>query len=395
MFSSTSFWLVLIATLVGYWLLPALVRTWFLGIAAFLFLFVSQDPLSAAAATFLAFALYWLAPLATERGSRKIGVLPLLVLALLAVLFFGKYLPQFTSRGGDAAQIAIPLGISYFTFKLIHYAVEVARGAMPKHGLGDFLCYILLFPIFPAGPIERFDHFLANRQREWSWDLALEGLTRICHGLIKRFALVEVILSPMFGATSDFTLLLSQLDSLPFYRVWWFLILTYLTAYLDFSAYSDIAIGASRLFGIRIMENFNLPIASTSISDFWRRWHMTLAGWCQSYIYMPLIGISRNPYLAAYATFVTMGVWHAASWHWVAWGLYHATGITVHNAWVRWTRRKRRKSTRSTVEVALGWAATFLFVCGGYAFTAGHGKASIVDSFRVLGRAVGVGGLFG
>ena len=120
---------------------------------------------------------------------------------------------------------------------------------------------------------------------------------------------------------------MANIDTIAIWKVWGFLALTYLYAYLDFSAYTDIAIGASRLFGIKIMENFNFPILAINISDFWKRWHMTLAGWCQTYIYMPVMARTRTPYAAVFATFTMMGLWHGATAGWLLWGLYHATGV--------------------------------------------------------------------
>lgn len=424
MFSNGSFWAILVITVVIYWLLPARVtapigiskvllfpfrlllgwfwrpfperihfgRIGFLTTVGFLYLFV-LDSESTFAALAWTTAFYFLAPLTVGSQPWRRRLLAVLVLASLAYLAYVKYLPQLahlvfgSSAGGSALAL---LGVSYYTFKLIHYAVESSRGAMPKHGLGDFLNYILLFPIFSAGPIERFDHYLAHRDIRWSWDLVPFGLTRIIHGLIKRYAIVEAILLPMLGATQDLGDVASQLDSLAFYSIWRFLILTYLVAYLDFSAYTDIAIGASRLFGIQIQENFRFPILALSISDFWRRWHMTLAGWCQSYVYLPLIGLTRNPYIAVYATFLAMGVWHAASLPWIAWGLYHATGIAIHNAWTRWLRRKKIKLPRTIPFQIAAWAITFLFVSAGYAFTSAHGIAGFTTCLRTLAKAVGV-----
>lgn len=172
--------------------------------------------------------------------------------------------------------------------------------------------------------------------------MTVEGVTRIIHGLIKKFAIQLVLLPTIFaGASQD--LQLAELGDISTVKLWAMGVYAYLSLYMDFSAYSDLAIGSSRLFGLRIMENFNLPVLSPNIGTFWKRWHMTLAGWCQSYIYMPVLGVSRSPYLALYATFITIGLWHAAAMNWLFWGVYHATGITVFQAWTRF--RKRRKWT--------------------------------------------------
>ena len=144
--------------------------------------------------------------------------------------------------------------------------------------------------------------------------------------------------------------------------------------YLDFSSYSDIAIGGSRLFGFRICENFNFPLFAASIGEFWQRWHMSLAQWCQSYVYMPLIGLTRNPYTALYATMLTIAMWHGASLNWFFWGIYHATGIVVFQKWVKLRRKHHlfvptRKFDKWVI-TAGGCVITFAFVATSYIFLA-------------------------
>jgi alginate O-acetyltransferase complex protein AlgI len=264
--------------------------------------------------------------------------------------------------------------------------------------LQRFFCYIFLYPIFSAGPIERFDHFLANRDETWQLQSMVEGITRIVQGLIKMFVVGQLLiaqtLQPLVtgGNTATVQDLISQLNSLAVYEVWGYLGLAFLYAYMDFSAYSDIAIGASRLYGFRIMENFNFPIAARNISDFWRRWHMTLAGWCQSYVYLPMIGLTRRPYVAVYCTFITMGLWHGGSSIWLLWGLYHATGVSLY---LTWGRIKRSMGWHAVGRGPLRYAGipiTFAFVTGSYAFstTAGWGGWTALRVFvKLLGINLG------
>ena len=126
----------------------------------------------------------------------------------------------------------------------------------------------------------------------------------------------------------------------------------------------------SRLFGIRILENFNFPILAANISEFWKRWHMTLAGWCQIYVYMPVLARARSPYAAVYATFTAMGLWHGATAGWLMWGLYHATCVALYMAWARHARRYGwwRTATRGRARY-LGIPFTFLAVSASYAFS--------------------------
>jgi alginate O-acetyltransferase complex protein AlgI len=138
------------------------------------------------------------------------------------------------------------------------------------------------------------------------------------------------------------------------------------------------------------MENFNWPIIARNIGEFWTRWHMTLAGWCQAYVYLPTIGWTRNPYLAVYATFLAMGLWHAGSMHFVCWGLYHATGVAVFQLWRRSQFRRRSKFLDRGLWRHAGVPVTFLFVAGSFAFTFTHGVGNWFDGFRILLRMAAV-----
>jgi alginate O-acetyltransferase complex protein AlgI len=135
------------------------------------------------------------------------------------------------------------------------------------------------------------------------------------------------------------------------------------------------------------MENFNWPIFAPNIGNFWKRWHMTLAGWCQAYIYMPTIGLTRNPYVAVYSTMLVMGLWHAGTFHWVFWGLYHATGIVTYLTWAGYKRRRRWMFLDQNAAVrSVAVAITFLFVTGGFAFTSTYGHTGPFESFRILAK---------
>jgi alginate O-acetyltransferase complex protein AlgI len=333
--------------------------------------------------------VFFAAP-ATRRGrSGRLWLLFGLILAVIAFLAAFKYVPDLV-RGllgdGATARVAIPLGISYYAFKLIHYLAEVSRGNLEAHSLGQFLCFMLLFPIFSAGPIERFDHFLAARERRWSADSAVEGLTRIVHGLIKKFT-VALLLSGYLDGAGGAQAFLAGLVELPVANVWLYVAATYLYIYFDFSAYSDIVIGCSLLYGLRIGENFDFPLVAANIRDYWRRWHMSLSGWCQSYVYMPVIGLSRQPLLALYSTFFVMGMWHAATPQRLAWGLYHATGVALFTAWNR-LRRRRGWSLHPWIERPLGISMTQAFVCGSMTFLITDPEGGLWGALRILLKLV-------
>jgi alginate O-acetyltransferase complex protein AlgI len=392
MIQDPAFWLILFVSVAAYWMLPKLLRDWFLATVSFAYV-AFLDPMTASVLVVWVLLFFYLAPRTVAAAKYKSWILPSLILAILAYLAYYKYLPQiaaFASAQAATGSLVVPLGISYFTFKLIHYAVEVVRGNIRDHSLGRFFCYIFLFPIFTAGPIERFDHFLANREKTWKLQSTVEGVTRIVHGLIKIFVVANLLRLPELNSgiigTGD---LISRLSGLDTYQVWIFVALAYLYAYVDFSAYSDIAIGASRLFGFRIMENFRFPIIAMNISDFWRRWHMTLAAWCQAYVYVPTIGLTRKPYVAIFCTFIVMGLWHGGSWNWLGWGLYHAAGVSIFTAWGRVKRKRGWTAMNDSALRYAGIPVTFAFVSGSYAFssTAGHGAWPAI---QILAKLFGI-----
>lgn len=308
---------------------------------------------------------------------------------VVANLLLFKYLP--IGAVGWVQSVGFPLGISFLSFRLIHVLVEYNRGMLPKMGASEFFLYAFFFPIWVAGPIERLDRFLANRQDKVETDDLVTGANRVLFGLVKVFFISKTVLPALYAAGQAPADVALSLDSLTALDTWRYLFVCYGILYCDFSGYSDIAIGLSRLFGFRIMENFAFPFLATNMSDYWRRWHISLAQWCQSYVYMPVLARTRRPNVALFSSFFVMGMWHAASPHWVLWGMWHAVGVTVYRYWDRF-RRQYLKSLNAghwaycllCNAVTLAWVA-----CTG-AFTSLHGLAPITTSFALLGKAIGL-----
>ncbi len=367
MISDGHFWLTIFISVPLYWLLPVRLRAAFLALASYAYLLTLDTP-AVLALTFFTALFYVLAP-RTQGPQRIRRITSTLVFAVVTYLAYFKYLPGVAALFDDDPVLAhaiIPLGISYFTFKLIHYAIERGRNKLPAHGFADFACYLFLFPIFTAGPIERFERFIAQRDTQVDTTMISDGLTRIAHGLIKKLVIANLLLVPFYGSVTDVSILSERLEELPVYKVWGFFLLSFFYLYLDFSAYSDIAIGISRLYGFRIVENFKWPVLATDIGVFWKRWHMSLSGWCQAYVYMPFIGLTRNPYLASFASFIVMGLWHTGSLGWAMWGVWHATGVV---AFVSWQHYKRRRKWRGLARP--GWRWLGLPITLAYASMAG------------------------
>lgn len=224
--------------------------------------------------------------------------------------------------------VLLPLGISFFVFQGISYLVDVYRGTIQAtKSLLIFGTFKSLFPQLIAGPIVRYRDIAAELpDRSINPDMVVEGITRFVIGFAKK-----VLLADTFAITADaiFSVPSSELN---FGTAWLGAVSYTLQIYFDFSAYSDMAIGMGLIMGFRFPENFNYPYKATSIRDFWRRWHMTLSGWFRDYVYVPLGGNrlgSVRTYVNLMAVFILTGLWHGASWTFVAWGLWHGIFITV------------------------------------------------------------------
>jgi alginate O-acetyltransferase complex protein AlgI len=219
----------------------------------------------------------------------------------------------------------------------------------------------------------------------------VEGITRITQGPVKKFVLGALVWASMERlAGGEVGTFVANVGDFSIAVVWAYLFLSLAYFYFDFSAYSDIAIGASRLFGLRIMENFNFPFLSTSLADFWRRWHMTLANFCRAYIYMSLIGLTRNPHVAIIGTFAALGAWHAASSAWLLWGIWNGVGLSVLLLWSRFAAKRKIQFFKTKIGNLTGWAATMAFVALGESLTLPYQNGSLWDSFRILAKAFGI-----
>ncbi|HEY3863526.1 MAG TPA: MBOAT family O-acyltransferase [Verrucomicrobiae bacterium] len=260
----------------------------------------------------------------------------------------------------------LPLGISFFTFEFIHYAVDRYRGAAPAGTFGEYLSFILFFPTMVAGPIKRYQDFLpAVRQPSLAWAADWEqGVTRILAGLAKKFVLAD-FLTAFTNHLNRADIALAQRWVLP----WWLLAYGF-KIYFDFSAYSDIAIGSARLFGISVPENFDWPYIRVNISQFWKHWHISLYRWLVDYIFIPLGGSRCRPPRVLVNLLLTMllsGLWHGAGLNFVVWGLWHGVLLAVHRGWSKWRAASRRPSF-GFGEDMFAWAVTFATVNLGWAF---------------------------
>jgi len=353
------------ATLAAYHLAPARLRNLLLTLASLLFYAVGEWAfvgwlLGSTAATYLVAR-----GIDAWRGRPAARWLLIAGLAIdLALLGWFKY-AGFGARtlswlgvpGLTLPDIALPLGISFFTFHKMSYKVDVFRGtAEVRKDPLDLLLYILFFPQLIAGPIVRY-HDISGElltRRMSTGDFA-DGVRRFAVGLAKKMLVantVAVVADHMFALGPE------RLDAA---AAWLGLLCYTIQIYFDFSGYSDMAIGLARMFGFHFLENFDYPYISRSITEFWRRWHISLSRWFRDYLYLPLGG-NRGPrwrtYLNLSVVFLLCGLWHGASWTFVLWGAFHGALLIAERAgWARVLARMpvAVQHLQTMVWVVLGW----------------------------------------
>jgi len=272
----------------------------------------------------------WIAE--AQRQSTRKAILVVSLILNLGILVFFKYFNFFVISANDLLegvglsadlkilQLILPLGISFYTFKLVTYIVDVYRKDMvPTKDVVAFFAFVSFFPTMVAGPIDKARNLLPQflKKREFSDPAARDGLRQMLNGFVKKMVIADNI-APL---TEDIFSNYQQYDGLTL------LIGAFLFAiqiYSDFSGYSDIAIGTSRLLGFSVTKNFNYPYFSRDIAEFWRRWHISLSNWLRDYLYVPLCGRKPSRWKKArniVFTFAVCGLWHGANWTYIAWGI--------------------------------------------------------------------------
>jgi alginate O-acetyltransferase complex protein AlgI len=317
----------------------------------------------------------------------------LLILSIsfnLGLLAFFKYANFFLASAGALGawlgwsfnpprlELVLPLGISFYTFETISYIVDVYQGrTRAVRSLLDYALYIMFFPHLVAGPIVRPRDFLPQLQskKHFSWTRMQLGVQLFLLGLFKKAVIADylaTIADPIFKSPSLYGT-----------SAVWLGVLAYAgQIYCDFAGYSDMAVGAAHMLGFKLPCNFRAPYLAANITDFWRRWHISLSTWLRDYLYVPLGGNRHGTWATYRNLMLTMllgGLWHGANWTFVAWGLYHGVLLAVHRAWP-W------KEIGGVWLRPLSTAATFLCVCVGWVFFRAQ---TFADAGTVLTRLFG------
>ncbi|SCX79785.1 alginate O-acetyltransferase complex protein AlgI [Lachnospiraceae bacterium XBB2008] len=320
-------------------------------------------------------------------GRGRVAFLVAGVVSNLALLFYFKYFNFFfgsidTVLGThfSGREIILPIGISFFTFQGLSYLIDVYRGDVPvQKNLLNIALYIVLFPQLIAGPIVRYSDISREiDSRIVDPELFAGGVQRFIIGLAKKAILANTMASladgiwDRAGGVTQNTWLIAWVGSIAYT----------LQIYYDFSGYSDMAIGLGRMFGFHFAENFNLPYISKSISEFWRRWHISLSGWFRDYVYIPLGGNRKRVYLNLTIVFLLTGAWHGAAWHFVLWGLWNLIFILVERV-VR-THSGKKDSSHNLVKNTVARIYTLFVVNLGWVLFRAPTLRACLDYIRTM-----------
>lgn len=305
-----------------------------------------------------------------KRGSKK-ALLMLSVLGNLGMLFYFKYTNFFISFSNQAfatginpLNIMLPVGISFYTFENISYTIDVYRGEFaPEKKFINYLLFLSFFPKLMMGPIVRAKDFIPQLHKPYEvtqFDFA-KGFYLITSGLFKKLVISDYLTLNLVNYIFDDPARHTGLECL-------IALFAYaIVIYCDFSGYSDVAIGIARWLGITIPPNFASPYQSKTITEFWRRWHISLSSWLRDYLYIFWLGGNRKgrfrQYINLFITMLLGGFWHGANWTFIAWGAMHGTALAIHKVWMEAGAGFIKKVDKNIIYNFFAQLLTFLFVC--------------------------------
>jgi len=411
-FNSLTFLIFLVTVVTLFWVLPQRIRLWMLLIASCVFYgfwrweYLSVMFVSAITDYYTSLAIY---NTPVENKKRRKSLLYITLFVNLGLLMFFKYLYFFTDNTNTLLfqlgshyqlpllKLVLPFGISFYTFETISYTVDVYRGLIvPEKKFLNYGLFVTFFPKLVAGPIQRAAELMEQlkTRTKFDADFIIIGVKRILYGLFLKVLIADNI-SPMVD--EGFLLNPSTLGALD---VWVLAFMFGFQIYFDFAAYSHIALGTAKLMGINIPENFNFPYISSSMKDFWKRWHISLSSWIRDYLYLPLTGakvitttgkggigdslegnVSQNKKnKALFLTWIIMGFWHGANWTFAFWGLYHAALIFTERL-----LKPFRKKVKFLEIPFIGWCITLpLVMLSWIPFRA----KNLTDTFIMFGKVL-------
>lgn len=370
------------------------------------------DPLAVMVALAITAAIITgLAAMTRRLNQQRVLTIYVLVIVAIFVVLKTPALAALVSgawRGATGQDVSLAsaadlnwLGFSYVAFRLIHTLRDRQAGILPALSLREYVTYAIFFASYTAGPIDRAERFAPDyralparpRFEAGRW---LDGGTRIALGLLKKFVIADALAQGLALNATNAAQAQSTIGL-------WVLLYGYaMRLYLDFSGYTDIAIGLGLLFGIRLPENFNRPYLKTNLTAFWQSWHMTLSNWARFYVFTPLsrglLKLKRRPsatlivLLAQLATMLTIGLWHGVALNFAAWGAWHGLGLFVHKQWSdrtrKWYRGLNQFPRRRRVWQLVGWLATFQYVVVGWVWFALPMEQAARVMLKLFGAAI-------
>ena len=379
-----------------HWLLPRRARAPFLLVASYVF-YAAWNPRYLALIVFLTVANhrlgFWIARDRGEPGAtRRVAVAVAIDVAALGIFKYAAFAALTFDRIAALAglpavpvpDLVLPLGISFFVFEFIHYVVDVSRGHPAERSLVRFALFAAFFPTQIAGPIKRYESFVPqlDARRRLDLDRLASGLALIARGLFKKMAIADN-LAPLVAR--GFDVVAPGVPGLRPIDAWTTLVAFAAQIYCDFSGYTDIGRGSAHLLGFEVPENFRSPYLARTISEFWRRWHISLSSWLRDYVYIPLGGREQNRERNLFATMVLGGLWHGASWRFAGWGAFHGAALVAY-----WRTPPAANRARSAAWTLVSWLLTVLVVLVGWSFfrsnSARAGLALVAD---LVGRSAG------
>ncbi|MBX9626521.1 MAG: MBOAT family protein [Gemmataceae bacterium] len=380
-FHTQAFLLFFAGVFALYWAIPRkwqLTRIWLLVIASFHF-YASWSRELALLVTCTTLADYLFGRLMNASGKQwfRRTVMLTSITMNLGILCYFKYRGFFLNELHDALarygydpgygkldllNLIVPFGISFYTFEAISYAVDVYRRKIQAEtSLPRFLLFILFFPHLVAGPIVRAGDFLAQtrRPKRWNWVRAQVGVQLFLMGVFKKMAIADrmaVFSDPIF----------KDPDAYNSGAVWMAVLAYAIRIYCDFSGYSDMALGLAHLLGYKLTTNFNMPYLAANVSDFWRRWHISLSTWLRDYVFIPLGGSRGGRWPTVRNLMITMalgGLWHGAAWSYVLWGVAHGLMLVVHKQFKDFAEARPRLDAALQTAFGTGFRITLTFFC--------------------------------
>lgn len=389
LFNSLSYAVFLPVVFVLYWAIPHRFR-WCLLLVSSYYFYMSWNP-KYVVLIFGTTLISYLAAILMERSAskqQKKSIIAGTALVCLGILFVFKYF-NFTIESACKVmgfvglklnpytlKLLLPVGISFYTFQTLSYVIDVYRGDVKaEHHFGYYATFISFFPQLVAGPIERTSNLLPQIKEEHFFEeqTAISGLRQMLWGYFKKIAVADSMAVYVNTVYKD----LLHLTGFPMVLAVFFFTIQ---IYCDFSGYSDIAIGTAKLLGINLMRNFNCPYYSTSIKEFWKRWHISLSTWFRDYVYIPLGGNRCSKWkqrLNLMITFLVSGLWHGANWTYVIWGGLHGIAQIVEDLFSKQIMTLKR----SKAGIFISWAIVFCFCNVAWVF---FRAPSIQDAIYVL-----------